>query len=117
MLGLFTSFEKHKDKIFDYFGYVEDWRIFPIVFYTEYYWAEDGDRVVFSEEKENLIQEDLVGNHYCHSIYKQRHLPKWVYRGKDFTMIVVDTNVDGNKYLQVFSNDLEVKENVLAFDY
>ena len=44
------------------------------------------------------------GNFYTEEIYKQRFLPKWVYLGKDFTMICCDTQVDGNKFLRVFDN-------------
>ncbi len=33
-----------------------------------------------------------------------------VYRGQDYTMISVDTHVDGNKFLQIFDNKKEVKE-------
>ncbi|AUR89231.1 hypothetical protein NVP1121O_203 [Vibrio phage 1.121.O._10N.286.46.C4] len=116
-MELFSNYEKMKKEIFEYFGYVEDWRILPLVFDTDMYWAVDDVSVVFSEDLSNLIEEDLVGNHYENTIYKQRHLPKWVYRGEEYTMIVVDTPSDGNQCLQVFSNSKEIEDNVLAFDY
>lgn len=117
MLDKFESFTKLREEIFEYFGYVEDWRVLPLMFDLEMYWATDGDQVVFSEEKENLTDEELIGNHYSNAVYKQRHLTKWVYRGEDYTMIVVDTNTDGNQWLQVLDNSKELPDNVAAFDY
>jgi hypothetical protein len=45
---------------------------------------------------------------YCDEVYTQRHLPKWVYRGVEFTMICVDTHTDGNKFLAIYDNAKEV---------
>ena len=49
------------------------------------------------------------GDYYQNEIYTQRFLPKWVYRGKEYTMICVDTRTDGNTFLQVFDNSKEIK--------
>lgn len=118
MEDVFDEYVKLQKDIFDYFGYVENWRILPLVFDLEMFWAENGTNVVFSESGYNLTDEDLVGNHYCNEIYTQRHLPKHVYRSDKYTMIVVDTNTDGNQFLQVLDNNKEVVvANVLAFDY
>jgi hypothetical protein len=58
--------------------------------------------VRFAKTEQELESED--GDYYENEIYTQRHLPKWVYRGADYTMVVVDTHTDGNKFLQVFAN-------------
>lgn len=97
-------------EIFEYFGYVEDWRVLPLDDAREYYWQLEGDEpgsVKFAELAENLNSDD--GDFYSNEIYKQRFLPKWVYRGKDYSMIVVDTHTDGNQFLQIFDNAKEVK--------
>lgn len=108
---LFGQYESLKDKIFEYFGYVEDWRILPLVFDLDYLWKIEGserDGVVrFAKTRQELESGD--GDCYENDIYTNRHLPKWVYRGEDYTMICVDTHCDGNQYLQVFSNKLEIK--------
>lgn len=104
------NYFKLQDEIFKYFGYVEDWRILPLVDSRDCYWTIiGGDRgnVRFHEQKEALEDEE-GGGYYEHEIYTQRHLPKWVYRGEKYTMICVDTNTDGNQYLQIFSNDFEI---------
>lgn len=106
-------------QLFDYFGYREDWVRIPVEDNTSDYWllleGKNGrGEVTYAPEEltcelllgKNLNRED-VGTFYGYSIYTQRHLPKWVYRGKDYTMIVVDTHTDGNKYLAIFSNAKE----------
>jgi len=101
-----------KKKIFEYFGYVEDWVCIPIDDSRSQYWSlceeKDGSgEVLFHEDKETVIDKD--GDHYSNEIYTQRFLPKWVYRGEEYTMIVVDTRTDGNKFLQIFDNAKEIK--------
>ena len=100
-MELFEQYDNVKQQIFDYFGYVEDWRVLPLVFDTGYFWYLTGSEqygwIVFAETVEQLKDEDS-GNHY-----------EWFYRGEDYTMICVDTHCDGNQYLQILSNDKEVK--------
>lgn len=98
--------------LFDYFGYKEDWVAIPIDDAREYFWQiiggeGHGGEVKFVESLETLNSD---GDYYSNEIYTQRFLPKWVYRGKDFTMICVDTHTDGNKFLQIFDNSKEIKE-------
>lgn len=103
------KFNGIKQEIFDYFGYVEDWVTIPIDDAREYYWTlhenkYGGGRVTFSETEEEHNDDPFYEN----DIYTQRFLKKWVYRGKDFTMICVDTHTDGNKFLQIFDNNKEM---------
>ncbi len=112
-MKLLADYFKLRNQIFEYFGYVEDWRVLPIYDSTIHsggadYWRLDevAGTVKFAPIEENLDDED-AGDYYENTIYKQRHLPKWVYRGADYTMIVVDTHTDGNQFLQIFDNKLE----------
>jgi len=108
-MKLLEDYEKARESVFEYFGYKEDWCVFPLDDATDYHWTlnggDDGD-VCFADTLKELQQAE--GNYYVNEIYTNRHLPKWVYRGKDYTMILVDTHVDGNKFLQIFKNSLEV---------
>jgi hypothetical protein len=104
-MKLLEDYFKIQKEIYDYFGYVEDWKVIPINGATEYFWWEDGETVHFADSEDSL--KSMIGNYYEHEIYTQRFLPKWVYRGKDFTMICVDTRTDGNKFLQIFDNSKE----------
>lgn len=111
--------DDHKDaqqKIFDYFGYVEDWVAIPLDDATDYYWkiigSDDDGQVQFAETKEDIGVD--FGNYYENEIYTQRYLPKWVlpkwvYRAEKYTMICVDTRTEGNKLLQIFDNSKEIK--------
>ena len=95
-----------QNKIHEYFGYVEDWCAIPLDDSREYFWRLEGDgpgEVLFSLNEDLTDEDDL----YSNQIYTQRFLPKWVYRGEDYTMVVVDTQVDGNKFLQIFDNKKE----------
>ncbi len=102
-------------ELFNYFGYFESWKVLPIDDAREYYWHLTGegygDEVIFSEQENdkdggNLLDGTMDDVYKC-SIYTQRHLRKWVYRGPEYTMIVVDTHTDGNKLLQIFANSKE----------
>jgi hypothetical protein len=107
-MQLLNDYNQKRQELFDYFGYVENWRVFPVDDATMYHWHLDDDEVLFANSLEELENES--GNFYINEIYTQRHLPKWVYRGADYTMIVVDTHTDGNKFLQIFDNSKEIKE-------
>ena len=110
-MELLQSYADCRQKIFDYFGYVENWRALPFYYAVDYYWhlteGEDSGAVRFSDSKE-LLEDEEAGEYYEHEIYTQHHLPKWVYRGEDYTMICVDTRTDGKKFLQIFKNDKEI---------
>jgi hypothetical protein len=111
-MQLLNEYNAKRKELFDYFGYVEDWVAIPVDDATTYYWRLTGegrgDEVQFAPTPEEVINEE--GNYYTNEIYTQRFLPKWVYRGADYTMVVVDTHTDGNKFLQIFDNEKEVKE-------
>lgn len=110
-MKLLDDYTKLRNEIFAYFGYVEDWRVLPLDDARSYYWRLDqethgGGEVAFAETVEEL--DGVEGNLYVNTIYTNRHLPKWVYRGAEYTMICVDTQTDGNQFLQIFDNRKEV---------
>ena len=109
-MQLLKDYENTRQAVFDYFGYVEDWRVIPLDDSTEYFWSLDGDgpgTVRFAETEQELSEEE--GNYYEDEIYTQRHLPKWVYRGAEYTMVCVDTHMDGNVLLRIFDNSKETE--------
>jgi hypothetical protein len=101
---LLNNYFELRNQIFAYFGYVEDWRVLPLDDSTDYYWYLEGDgpgSVHFADSEKELKNQE--GNYYVNEIYTQRHLKKWVYRGEQYTMVVVD-GTDENKFLKIFSN-------------
>ena len=99
-IDLMGDYGKALQAIYDHVGFVEDWVVYPICDSTDMYWRIDvGSIVEFGESEDNLIYEN--------DIYTQRFYKKWVYRGKDYTLIIVDTHTDGNKFFQIFDNSKE----------
>jgi hypothetical protein len=97
-----------KEQVFEYFGYVEDYRAIPIEDSREFYWRLYGEGpgdVQFSENESKLDDPEM--DYYENEIYTQRFLPRWVYRGKEFTMVCVDTHTDGNQFMRIFDNSKE----------
>lgn len=103
-----------KEQLFEYFGYVEDWVVIPIDDARKYVWrlngTEERGEIQFADTV-NDLNDIEAGEYYINEIYTQRFLPKYVYRGKDYTMICVDTHTDGNRFLQIFSNENEIKND------
>ena len=108
-MKLLDDYFELQEKVFSYFGYVEEWRVLPLDDGREYFWYLTGegygDEVRFAKTEKELVEQD--GNYYVNEIYTQRSLPRWVYRGEEYTLVVVDTHTDGNQLLQVFSNSRE----------
>jgi hypothetical protein len=117
MSGLVTKYLAAKQAIWDHCGYKEDWVTIPLEDSTEYYWYVDpkeDSECAYAEKVENLefyIKNRVPKNDdlYVEEIYTQRFLPKWVYRGAEYTLVCVDTHTDGNKFLRIFLNRMEVK--------
>jgi hypothetical protein len=106
-MKLLDDYFKLQKQIYEYFKYVENWVVIPLDDGTDYFWYLDSEispnSVRFADTEADLF-DDKNGNYYENQIYTQRFLTKFVYRTEDYTMICVDTNTDGNKFLQVFDN-------------
>ncbi len=112
-MHLLDEYFEIQKRIYAHFGYVEDWVKIPLDDATAYFWRCDGVTVDFAETEAELNSQD--GEYYANEVYTQRFLPKWVYEAEagDYTMICVDTQTDGNKFLQIFDN-AKRRENVEA---
>ena len=104
-------------EIYEYFGYREEWHVYPLNDDTEYYWYLGDYEVHFSEVKENL--EKIVANGLSwegEGIDSSDYYTNLLIggdkglagKGADFTLLRVDTQADGNDFLMVLSNDKEV---------
>lgn len=110
MFTLLRDEQAARQALFDYFGYVENWRVLPFDDGTSFFWKLDelNGTVRYARQAVELDDERGTGDYYENDIYTQRHLPRWVYRGPDYTMIVVDTHTDSNQFLQIFDNAKEI---------
>ena len=125
MIDKLSQYFDLQGEIYSYFGYRDDWRVFPLDDQTMQHWmlvgAEPetgaGGRVAWSEDRLTRAVIE-TGTTLCGGlVYTQRHLPKWVYRAEKYTLIVVDTQTDGNKFLMVFSNAMECHDEALKALY
>lgn len=117
-MELLKKYKEAEQALHDYFGYVEDWVVIPIEDNTEYYWKLDqeipGDdrssgEVSYAANPGDIGNWDEDADWYSAVIYTQRFLPKFVYRGADYTMVSADTQCDGNKFLMIFDNKKEIE--------
>ncbi len=112
-MKLLDTYLSSQQQLYDYFGYKEDWVVIPIEDTRGCFWRLDGDgtnpgdAVIFADTEQDLDNVDGSDNYYMEDIYTQRFLEKWVYRGKDYTMVCCDTRTDGNKFLRIFDNAKE----------
>lgn len=112
-MKVLDDYFKLQAEIYKYFGYEEDWVVMPINDRREFYWKLNQDNggsgeVVFWISRKN-VGKFTDDDGYTDEIYTQRFLPKYVYQGKDYTMICVDTHTDGNKFLAIYDNAKEIK--------
>lgn len=113
-MKLLEQYLKLQKEIYDYFGYVEDWCVIPLDDATKYYWCLNTGIIRFcdannhDEAKQILLEE--AGDFYENETYINRHIGKAIFEALNYTMIIVDTHTDGNKFLQIFDNSKRIKE-------
>lgn len=93
--------------LYDHVGFVEDYIVYPIYDLTDKFWSIDNQYEI--KYANSLEQYDSNGDFYISNVYAQRFYNKWIYIGKDLTMVFMDTHTDGMRYFAVFTNALEVK--------
>lgn len=108
-LEIVNKYNESLHALYDHVGFKEDWVICPIDDCTEMYWDLFGDpaqEVHFAKTEEDLRRQG--GDYYVDDIYTQRFYKKWVYEGKDFTMIFCDPHTDGMKWFRIFDNSKRI---------
>ena len=112
-IDIIDLFFKLREQVYKHFDFVEDWVVYALEDYRDYYWelpygeGLEGE-VHYAETIEDLKDKE-AGHYYCNDIYTQRFYDKWVYRAEDYTFIFCDTHVDGNKFFGIYDNKKEVK--------
>lgn len=104
-----------QSQIYEYFGFTEGEFILPLEDNTRYFWhlieEGDGGTVFFADEASEIgaLIEGDDGDYYQSSLYTQSRLPACIYRGKDFTMFVLDPHENDNHFLGIFDNSKVLK--------
>jgi hypothetical protein len=107
-MELLDQYFEIQNRIYEYFGYAEDWRAIPLDDCRNCFWRLDGEgpgQFHYAKTEDELLNE--TGEYYKDAIFTQRHLSRWVYRGEKFTMVLCDPHVDGNVFLRIVDNAKE----------
>lgn len=104
-MKLIQDYKNALQEIYDHVGFTEDWVVYPLDDCTDKFWNTDGKSVRYAKTIEDF---DSDGDYYEDDVYTQRFYKKWVYEGKDFTMIFCDPHVDGMKWFRLFDNSKRV---------
>ena len=107
-MEIIKVFNKALQDLYDHVGFKEDWVIYPVDDRTEMYWKiVNLNEVKYADTMEKFNSD---GEYYLNTIYTQRFYNKWIYRGKQLTMIFCDAGIDGMIYFAFFDNSKEVKK-------
>lgn len=84
---------KKQKSIYEYFGY--DGINLPIEDRCDHYWGSGDNEITFKYIKDPIDEE------YTHGYYKK------IYVGKNYTMFIMTTELDGykNEHISIFNND------------
>lgn len=104
-MDLMNNYNEAIQKLYDHVGLKEDWVVCPIDDQTDKIWSTDGEQVKYADSQEQF---DSDGDYYQDDIYKQRFYSKWIYDGKELTMIFCDPHVDGVCWFRIFDNSKRV---------
>lgn len=102
-MKLLDDYFDMQSKLYKYFGYEEDWHVYPLDDRTEYFWfiSEDNSAVYYAEKVEDFVWEE--GKYFEDDIIANK-----IYPGKDYTAMLVDTHADGNMFLAIFKDEFKV---------
>ena len=106
MNKLIENYNNAEEALFEHVGFNPDWVVYPIDDNTDKYWYCDGKIVKFANDMEQFNSD---GDYYEDDVYEQRFYGKYIYEGKDLTMIFCDPHTDGMKWFRIFDNSKRVK--------
>jgi hypothetical protein len=116
-MKLLDEYLENQNKIYEYFGYKENWHVYPIQDMRDYYWSLDdhGTEMWYAESEQNAKALVAVEYEYddesvdSSDVYSDESISDLM-RGEEFSAMLVDTNTDGNKFFAIFDNKKEIKE-------
>ena len=94
--------------MFEHVGFKPDWVEYAIDDATDYLWKiiDTDESVRFALTMEKM---DSDGDYYQDAIYHQRFYKKWIFEGKDVTMVFCNPGVDGINWFRIFDNTKRIK--------
>jgi hypothetical protein len=101
-MNIIKNYQDSLQAIYDHVGFTESWVVYPIDDQTDMFWNIYDKEAHYAYSIEDLKNGE--DNYYNDSIYTQRLYNKWIYEGKEYTMIFCDPHVDGMKWFRIFDN-------------
>lgn len=120
------SYFATRDALLKRFGFEDKaWRVFPLDDQRGMYWMlvggdKETGRGVTAVRSNLPFDAEMMEKgeaFYSGPIYMQRHLQRGIWRAKEHTMLLVDTQCDLNTFLMVFENALECTDESLGRIY
>lgn len=102
-MKLLDDYNKALEKLLNSSGFKYGWTVYPIEDRREYWWKINSIEVVYYDSKDAYEKQDDTRT-YSDEILHNRLYPKAVYETDGYTLIMVDTHVDGNKFLAIYDN-------------
>ena len=101
-MKLLDEYNSIQQQIYDYFGFKEGWHVYPITDSKKMFWCIHNS-IIYKwssmDSYNNLDEDDFYEDEII------THSPNnGVYKAKDFTAVLVDTQTDGNKFLDIYDN-------------
>lgn len=107
-MKLLDDYSKTQESIYNYFGFKEGCKVYPIEDNRKYFWTIDSINVTSYDSIEAYKTGDGMQTYSDKILYLSGY-PKAVYEGKEYTLIMIDTHTDGNKFLAIFDNSKQIK--------
>ncbi len=109
MIGeLLSEYARLEQEILAHFNYEPQWREYLIRDYRDLWWGLVGHTLYYQYENNLATDEVLRQGNFCTAEVRS------VYHSADgHTMVCLDTNTDGNKYLGVFEDSKRVESELL----
>lgn len=101
-MKLLQKYFEIEKEIFDYFEYKGSWTVYPLDDQTDVYWYCDGFTCHWTFNLEDAYDE------FEYSSPLVSKGTESIFRKDDYTMILIDTQCDGNKFATIFDNKKEL---------
>ena len=108
-LEIINNYTSALKELYEHVGFKEDYVFYPIDDQTDKIWEVDEENKIV-KFADSVAQFHSDGDHYEDVMYTQRFYQKWVYAGKELTLVFGDSGVDGMKYFRIFLNSNHIKE-------
>jgi len=107
-MELINNYNNAIKALYDHVGFDKDWDDFPLDNRTNMFWKvdESNNCIYYAENMEEMHPD---GDYYKDRLYRNKTCKKYEYKGKNMTMILVDTDFHGYKFSAFYDNDKEVK--------